>query len=586
VTSPRSKINLLTVGLTDFYHAGALKGVIHRRQWTRFETRIEQNTLQTMDLLDRCKTKATIFVMGWVAERQPELIRQVAKRGHEIANMGFYQRSVREMTPVEFEEDLKRSQAAIEDAVGSPIFGYRLARPLFRRNNLWVLDVLARAGYAYDSSIFPLFRYFRSEPWRRFPHQHHCGDHVLWEFPCSTWNFFGNSVPISGGNYFRQLPGRLMKMAVTDWITKYDTPFLMYFHVWDLDPHQPKISSASPLVRMRAYRNLDKMASIIEDYLRAFRFGTIADHLGIVNNGRKQVLIREIPREPAIEVRNTQTGVTAVPEVEIAATCNPPELTIVIPCFNEEPVLPYLRNTLRSVKQSLEGKYKLQLIFVDDGSSDGTWQSLQNLFGGQTDCTLVRQASNLGVTAAILAGIRVARTELVCSIDCDCTYDPHDLEKLVPQLAEGVDLVTGSPYHPEGRVFNVPPWRLTLSKMASSLYRIILRNKLHTYTSCFRVYRRSAVADLKLKEGGFLGVAELLGKLDLKGSKIVECPTTLEVRILGVSKMKIARTITGHLRLLITFVAARLKQEYSALAASEAAATSAQESAERPSGRT
>jgi glycosyltransferase involved in cell wall biosynthesis len=231
-----------------------------------------------------------------------------------------------------------------------------------------------------------------------------------------------------------------------------------------------------------------------------------------------------------------------------------------VPCYNEEAVLPYLRNTLNSVKQSLAKKYRIHMIFVDDGSADGTWQSLGQLFGSQPDSTLIRKLENQGVTAAILTGIRKAETDLVCSIDCDCTYDPHQLESLIPQLTDGVDLVTGSPYHPKGKVYNVPAWRLGLSKVASFLYRSVLRQKLYTYTSCFRVYRRSAVINLDVKEAGFLGVAELLGKLDLQGSKIVECPTTLEVRLLGESKMKTARTIAGHFYLLGVFLAARTRQ--------------------------
>jgi polysaccharide deacetylase family protein (PEP-CTERM system associated) len=564
VTSNQARLNLVTVGLTDFYHAGALKGLVHRGQWSRFETRIEQNTLKTLDLLDRCDTKATIFVMGWVAERQPELIREVARRGHEIANFGFYQRSIREMTPLEFEEDLKRAQAAIEDASGLKIFGYRLARPLFRPDNLWVLDILARSGYVYDSSVFPLFRHFRSEPWRRFPHQHRYGNSAIWEFPCSTWTCLGTALPISGGNYFRQFPHCLMKLAVLDWMQRYETPFLMYFHVWDMDPQQPKISSASPLVRVRAYRNLERMSSIIEDYLCAYRFGALADYLGVRNNGHASVKSRVVPSEPSIKVRGERpVPVTIVTASHPAIAEDAPGLTVVVPCFNEEPVLPYLRNTLQSVKQSLGKKYNVKVIFVDDGSTDGTWRSLQHLFGAQADCALIRQPANQGVAAAILTGILSAQTEVVCSIDCDCSYDPHELERLVPQLTEGVDLVTGSPYHPQGRVSNVPRWRLGLSKVASFLYRCVLRQKLHTYTSCFRVYRRSAVVDLHIREGGFLGIAELLGRLDLKGSKIVECPTTLDVRILGVSKMKTARTIAGHLHLLSILFAARVKQKYS-----------------------
>jgi glycosyltransferase involved in cell wall biosynthesis len=157
---------------------------------------------------------------------------------------------------------------------------------------------------------------------------------------------------------------------------------------------------------------------------------------------------------------------------------------------------------------------------------------------------------NKGVAAGIMTGIKSAETEIVCSMDCDCTYDPHELANMIPLLTENVDLVTASPYHKSGSVRNVPEWRLFLSKGASFLYRRALRSKLDTYTSCFRVYRRASVIDLDIKEKGFLGVAELLGKLDLKGGKILEFPATLEVRLFGFSKMKTARTIFGHLKLL------------------------------------
>lgn len=209
-----------------------------------------------------------------------------------------------------------------------------------------------------------------------------------------------------------------------------------------------------------------------------------------------------------------------------------------------------MRNSLRSVRQSLAGSYEVYLVFVDDGSTDQTWLWLQRLFEVEPDCALLRHPENLGVSAAILTGIRSAQTEVVCSIDCDGTYDPHQLLNFLPLLTDGVDLVTASPYHPLGHAFNVPSWRLALSRTASALYRCILRNKLHTYTSCFRVYRRSAVVNLEITEGGFLGVTELIGKLDLGGSTIVECPAILEVRVLGRSKMKTFQVIVGHLRLM------------------------------------
>jgi glycosyltransferase involved in cell wall biosynthesis len=170
---------------------------------------------------------------------------------------------------------------------------------------------------------------------------------------------------------------------------------------------------------------------------------------------------------------------------------------------------------------------------------------------------LVQHPRNRGVAAAILTGIRRADTEVVCSIDCDCTYDPHQLTTLIPLLVPGVDMVTASPYHRDGEVRNVPGWRLFLSRSLSFLYRVVLHHRLATYTSCFRVYRRSSISGLQVREGGFLGVAEMLGRLDLVGGQIVECPAVLEVRLLGRSKMRTLRTIVGHLRLLLRLIFAR-----------------------------
>jgi glycosyltransferase involved in cell wall biosynthesis len=233
-------------------------------------------------------------------------------------------------------------------------------------------------------------------------------------------------------------------------------------------------------------------------------------------------------------------------------------VSIVIPCYNEESNLQYLANTLASVQATLQEEYEVHFILVDDSSADGTWEALQSIFGSRPNYSMLRHPQNLGVAAAILTGIRHAKSEIVCSIDCDCTYDPHELQGMLPMLADNVDLVTASPYHPLGKVRNVPPWRLTLSKTASFLYRQILTQKIATYTSCFRVYRRSTIVKLNLKETRFLGLAELIGMLDLQGSKIVEYPTTLESRLLGHSSMKVLRTIRGHLGLIVHLLLLRI----------------------------
>ena len=519
----KERRDLMTVVLEDYFHVGAMRGLISPHQWNRFETRFESNTMKALDLLKKNDVKATFFVLGWIAERQPELVAEIARQGHEIANYGYAHRDVRQMTRDEFRDDARRSRDLLEIASGRRVIGFRIPQGLRSTDDLWVLDVLAEEGYVYDSSVIP-FTYDR-EARGAFLDENDGWE--IWEFPHATMNLFGYLLPISGGNYFRQIPHTLLQHAVASWKRQFDTPFMMYFHVWELDPDQPRISAASWMTRTRQYRNLKKMDWVLADYFSKYKFGSIADFLEIETTPDTPVAARPAPAAP-VEVAAPQAARVPV--------------SIVVPCFNERPALPYLSNTLESVSKLLSQDYEPHYVFVDDGSSDGTWELLNRLFGAREDCRLVRHEANRGVAAAILTGIRHASDEIVCSMDCDCTYDPHELAHMIPLLTPDVDLVTASPYHPQGgRVMNVPQWRLVLSKGASWLYSKVLRHKLHTYTSCFRVYRRSAVADLELKEMGFLGVSETLALLDLRGHNIREFPTTLYVRILGHSKMKVAR---------------------------------------------
>jgi len=522
----------MTVVLEDYFHVGAMRGLISPHQWNRFETRFESNTLKALDLLKQHDVKATFFVLGWIAERQPELVAEIARQGHEIANYGYAHRDVQQMTREEFRDDARRSRDLLEIASGRRVIGFRIPQGLRSEEDLWVLDVLAEEGYVYDSSVVP-FAYDRKT---RSAFLDENDGRELWEFPHATMNVLGYLLPISGGNYFRQIPHTLLQHAVAHWKRKFDAPFMMYFHVWELDPDQPRISAASWMARTRQYRNLGKMDWVLADYFSKYKFGSIADYLEIDTT----------PDTPPV-ARPVAAPVAAIEPVPTPAARIP--VSIVVPCFNERPALPYLSNTLESVSKLLAKDYDTHFVFVDDGSTDGTWDLLNRLFGSREDCRLVKHEVNRGVAASILTGIRYASDEIVCSMDCDCTYDPHELASMIPLLNPDVDLVTASPYHPQGgRVMNVPQWRLVLSKGASWLYSKVLRHKLHTYTSCFRVYRRSAVAELELQEMGFLGVSETLALLDLRGHNIREFPTTLYVRILGQSKMKVARNIVGHLK--------------------------------------
>jgi len=237
-------------------------------------------------------------------------------------------------------------------------------------------------------------------------------------------------------------------------------------------------------------------------------------------------------------------------------------VTIVVPCYNEVAGLRHLQKKLANAALSLKQAYCVSFILVDDGSTDGTWDLMQDLFDGRPNFTLLRHSTNRGLGAAILTGIREARTDIVCSIDADCSYDPCELGKLIPMLVPGVDLVTASPYHPDGTVLGVDDWRLLLSKSASFLYRQILRQTLYTYTSCFRVYRGSSILKLNLRRQNFLATTELIGKLDLQGGIVVECPTMLTARLYGSSKMKVARTLFRHLFLLAELFGLRARQTF------------------------
>jgi dolichol-phosphate mannosyltransferase len=227
-----------------------------------------------------------------------------------------------------------------------------------------------------------------------------------------------------------------------------------------------------------------------------------------------------------------------------------PRLTVIVPCHNESESLARLEFRLAQLRQALAERYELELLLVDDGSTDDTWPVLQRVFGSRTDVSLVRHETNRGIAAAIQTGLSQATSEIAASLDADCTYDPLQLIDLLARLDDDVDLVVASPYHPRGKVVGVPQWRLRLSRLASRLYQAVMRNKLHTYTSCVRVYRRSSMAELPLWHPGFVGIVELVWQLDCRGGKVVECPAVLTVRTTGQSKMRVARTAAAHLRLL------------------------------------
>jgi polysaccharide deacetylase family protein (PEP-CTERM system associated) len=545
--------HILTVNVEDYFQVSPLRRVVSRAHWHRFESRLATNTQSALDLLDEFGLKATFFALGWIADTLPEVIREIARRGHEVASKGYHHRSLRHMSPGEFREDALRSREALEKASQARVAGYRIADSWFSPKDLWALDILAEEDFVFDSSLRPIFRSFAGRRSRRYVHRHWHGERSIWEFPLSAWTVWECSIPIAGGNYHRQLPDLLMRAAVAQWIKRSEAPFVMYFHVWELDPDQPRINT-SLVQRVRQYRGLEAMPARLRHYLDTYRFTSVADYLGLPGTPLTAAAASQGP----VLARSRADLTAPVPKRQRAGRLGP-SITVVIPCYNEERTLGYLAKTLAHFGAEMGKESALSYVFVDDASSDDTWARLNELFGSRPDCTLVRHQRNRGVAAATLTGVAHARTETVAVIDCDCSYDPEQLRAMLPLLRDDVALVTASPYHPQGRVQNVPAWRLVLSRGLSMLYRRVLHHQLATYTSCFRVYRRSAVANLAITHEGFLGIVEILARLDLTGARIVECPAVLEARLLGHSKMKVLKTIGGHLGLLAQLIIRRLR---------------------------
>ncbi len=359
----KQKQHLLTILVEDYFHVGAFGNLIQQHNWSNFETRYERNTHKVLDLLDDFETKATFFVLGWIAEQNPALVAEIARRGHEVASRGFYHRSLSQLSHDEIREDLKRTKDVLETAAAQTVDGYRAAEKLSYETDGRILDILSEEGYSYDASYLPGRR---SQKNKRFLHQHHHDGKVIWEFPYSTRNIGAGLLPISGGNYLRQIPYTIMRYAVRDWTARYDEPFVFYLHVWELDPEQPRISAASRFNRVRHYRKLDKMEWVLKENLELYNYTSAARFLNL----QQDLELSDVAIPAA-----SGSGIAKAADLSESEVFKP--ATIVIPCFNEAESLNYLSNTLKSVSRKLrDNGYSPEIIFVDDSSTDNTLEKL------------------------------------------------------------------------------------------------------------------------------------------------------------------------------------------------------------------
>ena len=272
--------NAFSVDVEDYFHVSAYNRVIARRDWDSFPSRVEANTRAMMAVLAEADVKGTFFVLGWVAERFPELVSEIAAQGHEIACHGYSHKLIYRQSRKQFTDEAHRAKTLLEDISGTAVNGYRGASFSITSESLWALEALAELGFTFDSSIFPI-RHDRygipGAPTRPFTFRCESGA-VINEFPMTTVDILGWRMPVSGGGYFRIYPYAVTRAALRHLNQRKSEPFVFYTHPWEIDPEQPFIN-ASWLSNFRHRTNLHRCRDRLARLLKEFRFSTISEVL-------------------------------------------------------------------------------------------------------------------------------------------------------------------------------------------------------------------------------------------------------------------------------------------------------------------
>jgi polysaccharide deacetylase family protein (PEP-CTERM system associated) len=270
------QLNALTVDVEDYFHVAAFAGDIDAKDWPTLPQRVDDNTRRLLDILDEAGVSATFFVLGWVGERHPQLIREVHRRGHEVACHGFSHKLIYEQTPAEFRAETVRSKKLLEDLISVPVVGYRAASYSVTAASRWAMDIIAEAGFRYDSSIVPVHHDLYGIPSAdAAPHRlvTERGSSIV-EFPPTTYAVLGRRIPVAGGGYFRLYPYGLTRFFLQRINRLERRPFIFYLHPWEIDPGQPRIRSKLRS-RFRHYMNLDKTEPRLRRLLCDFEFDTV-----------------------------------------------------------------------------------------------------------------------------------------------------------------------------------------------------------------------------------------------------------------------------------------------------------------------
>ena len=271
-------LNALTIDVEDYYHVSGFEATVDRAEWDAYESRVGSSTDRLLDILAAADVRATFFVLGWVAERQPSLVRAIRAAGHEIGCHSYAHRLIYEMTPTEFRTDLRLGLDILQDILGERITAYRAPSFSITRESTWALDILVEEGITLDSSIYPTHHDRYGIPGTPLhPHRIDREAGSLWEFPPPVWNVLGYPLPVGGGGYFRLYPYALTRLGLGR-INAAGRPFSAYLHPWELDPDQPRIE-ASAGRRFRHYVNLAKTETRLARMIADFPLGTITQSL-------------------------------------------------------------------------------------------------------------------------------------------------------------------------------------------------------------------------------------------------------------------------------------------------------------------
>ena len=273
-------LNALTIDVEDYYQVSAFEPIIKHEDWIKFESRVEGNTEKIVKILYDLDIKATFFILGWVAEHSPQLVKEIQKQGHEIGCHGYAHKLIYQHSKDFFRDDIRKAKTILEEITGEKVVSYRAPSYSIIQESIWALDILIEEGFEYDSSIFPIRhdRYGIPDS-ARFPYIINRNGHgKIKEFPLSTIRFFGINFPITGGGYFRLFPYWFTRWGLKRINKVEKKPFIFYFHPWEIDPDQPRFNPGY-ISRFRHYVNLSKTEGNLKKLLTDFKFTTFKNIL-------------------------------------------------------------------------------------------------------------------------------------------------------------------------------------------------------------------------------------------------------------------------------------------------------------------